>query len=136
MITISTVCPEINFHCHISRCEPQPCNRLQLLMSLQRKFWTDLVESVDSASKFKTYIWSPHVSPGRNYHYLHLESVCSVTIPTFRSSKNNWIQSHLAFLILGLLYSKTHELGYSAVTGVRISDQCMNLYHYGKVVRK
>ena len=106
----------------------------QLLMSLQRKFWTDLVESVDSASKLKTYIWSPHVSPGLTIINYIWHPSAQLQKPTFQNSKNNWIQSHLTLIILGLLYCKTHELGYSAVTGVRILDQCMNLYHYGKIV--
>ena len=57
-------------------------------------------------------------------------------IVTFLGVNHNNAIGFAAFIILGLLYSRTHELGYSAVTGFRISDKCMNLYHFGKVVRK
>ena len=67
---------------------------------------------VDSTSKSKTFMWSPHVIPGLT-SITYMEFTSSVPIPTLWNSKNNYIQSHIACIILDLLYSRNHECRYS-----------------------
>ena len=56
-------------------------------------FTNGLVQDLRVKSAFKSRAY---------WHYLHLESVSSVPIPTFQNRKNNWIQSYLACIILAL----------------------------------
>ena len=73
--------------------------------------WIQILQ-VDSTSKSRPFMWTPHVIPGLT-SITYMEFTSSVPIPTLWNSKNNYIQSHIACIIFDLLYSRTHECRYS-----------------------